>query len=254
MFRQCVLLLILGFIICSPCWPTETVNLYLYNTPPPLNTDMPGNLSDYLAKFLSDFSDGKYQFRAVYLPRKRLDSLVSAKQWHGAVIWANPAWFNDSDQERYLWSEKLATDYNLVLSHKKKPVEFVSPASLTGLKLGGVLGHIYSDFDVMIKDGRLTREDSGSFLQNLMKLKARRVDVIFIPASALYHFKQQYPDMDDWIYVAKKPRNIFHYRIFCSLTNKALVTFFDEGIKGLQLDWYWQNTMKAWMQHLELSR
>lgn len=246
MIIQRIFLLFLGFIYCAACWPAETQYLYLYNTPPPLNTDASGNLSDRLATLLSEYSGGKYQFKAIYLPRKRLDLHVANDKWEGAVIWANPDWFDDHTQKRYLWSQPLATDYNLVLSHKQRPIEYVSPMSLNGLKLGGVLGHVYSDFDTMINNGGLIREDTGSFVQNLFKLKFRRVDVIFMPASALDIYRQEFPDLDDWLYVAKSPRNTFQYYAFCSSSNTAMIDFLNKSIAKLQHDTQWQSTLKAW--------
>lgn len=245
-FRQPIVFLLLGLAVSAPCRATEQVTLYLYNTTPPLDLQTLGNLSVRLAKLLSDDSGGKYQFKTAYLPRKRLDILVSSGNWEGAVIWANPTWFRDPAQKRYLWSSPLATDYNLVLSHKQKPVEYATPASLQGLRLGGVLGHVYPELDLMFRQGRLARDDATSYLQNLLKLREKRVDVIFMPASALAIWKRQYPDWNEWVYVSKTPQGVFDYHVFCDRSNTKLMAFLDEAVRRLQNNPEWRDTVSTW--------
>lgn len=238
--------LLFGLLVSALALSAETIPLYLYNTPPPFNPSTPNNLSDYLAKFFSEHSEGNYKFKAIYLPRKRLDDLIAHDQWQGAVIWSNPVWFNDPMKTEYLWSDVLANDHNLVLSHKSLSVEYNSPNSLKELKLGGMLGHIYTELEDMVKEGKLNREDATSYKQNIMKLKAHRIDVMFLPASALASIKLEFPEIDSWLYISKKPRDYFNYAIFFHKSNTELKNYINQNIDLLQFDDKWQNELKTW--------
>lgn len=243
-FSRC-LLFVLGATITTFSYSAETVHLYLYNTPPPFHPDSKDNLSDYLAKWLSKRSDGMYRFKAVYLPRKRLDRLIRKEGWKGMVVWANPEWFKDLNKTHYLWSDPLATDYNLVLSNRENPVEYEMPSSLKNLKLGGILGHVYAEFNSLLDQGALIREDASTYQQNLMKLKAQRLDVIFLPSSAFGVLKKDHPKINDWIYISKRPRNKFDYYLFCDDSHTELMSFINKEIKQLSDDPKWQETFSG---------
>lgn len=238
-YSQC-LLLILSTLISSISYSAESVQLYLYNTPPPFHPDSKDNVSDYLASWLTERSEGKYRFKAVYLPRKRLDRLISKGGWRGMVMWANPEWFKDLEKTQYVWSNPIATDYNMVLSNIGHPVEYDTPTSLKGLKLGGILGHVYTEFNPLIEDHSLTREDANNYQQNLMKLKAQRVDVIFLPSSAFGVLKKEHSDLNDWLYISKQPRNKFQYYMFSDASHSELISYINRVTKQLNDDQKWQ--------------
>ena len=240
------LVLAMAMSISGLLMAAESTPLYTYNTPPPFYPGDSDDLSSYLAKFLSEASNKK--FEALYLPRKRLDKLVSDDNWQGAIMWANPTWFNDPERQTYLWSNPIATDYNLVLSHKHRPLEYQGPRSLIGLKLGGILGHVYVEFEEMIKQGSLIRENTHSYESNLLKLKAGRVDVIFIPASSLSILLKLNPDMRDWLHIAKQPRSKFQYFFFCERSNSQLISFLNEQIKRLENDTEWNEEVRGWQE------
>lgn len=244
-------LLFLSFSLSAPGWSAQVQPLYIYNTPPPFYPDAPDNLSHKLAYWLTDHSEGRFKFETKYLPRKRLDNLIAQDNWQGAVIWANPIWFRDAQKLHYLWSVPLATDYNLVLSHRHKPVEYHAPESLSGLKLGGILGHVYTEFEEMVKEGKLTRENTITYQQNLEKLKARRVDVIFLPASAFTIIKNHHPDIDAWLHISRQPRNKFQYYIFCQSSNIKLMDYIDKEIIRLHANRQWMEIFNAWRKHVE---
>jgi len=247
-FLACTLLMAIGAGL-SASWAAELVPLYLYNTPPPLNTNTPGNLSDHLAQRLTEASGGKYRFKATFLPRKRLDILVASKRWRGAVIWANPEWFDDRQRRRYLWSHPLATDYNLVASHRLKPVKYDGPASLKGLRLGGVLGHVYPEFESMLNHGEIIREDTRDYELNLLKLQSQRIDVTFLPASSLTAYTRKFPDLPNWLHIAATPRSTFHYYIFCDRSEAKLMSYLNTQISQLKLDTVWHETTSTWLHH-----
>ncbi|MCG8313209.1 MAG: ABC transporter substrate-binding protein [Pseudomonadales bacterium] len=239
------LLLAVGLVFSQILMAADNIPLYTYNTPPPFYPDDPGNLSSYLANFFSEASPDK-KFEAVYLPRKRLDNLITNSTWDGAIVWANPIWFNDPERHNYLWSNPIATDYNLVLSQKKLALEYEGPDSLSGLKLGGILGHVYVEFEDMIKRGNLIRENTHSYQSNLLKLKAGRVDVIFIPASSLSLLLASDPEMSHWLHIAKRPRSKFQYFLFCDNSNHELVAFINTQLKRLQSDPKWLAKIQRW--------
>ena len=240
------LLLLWGFGTTTSGWAGPVTPLYSYNTPPPFHPATADNLSTYLARQFSADESDHYQFKAQHLPRKRLDILIAKKDWKGAVIWANPEWFSKFDQGRLLWSEPLATDYNLVLSHKAHPVEYLGPESLKGLRLGGILGHVYAEFETMLNQGEMVREDTADYRHNLAKLKEGRVDVTFLPSSALTALLKINPQLTHWMHISSKPRNIFQYYMFCDRSNPELMTYLNSRIQQLAHDKYWTREIDSW--------
>lgn len=209
--------------------------LLTYNTPPPFNPEFEHSLSHLIADRLNQLAQGQYQFQAAYLPRKRLMHHIDTDHWQGAVIWANPKWFNDEARNRYLWSEPLLTDTNLVLSHGQSPVDFQSPASLSGLRLGGILGYRYQEFEELIASGNIIRDDVVTDAQNLKRLKAGRIDVTFVSALALAELMRNEADADwQWLHISPTPRNTFDYAIFCDSSNTELMALINRAMPDLR--------------------
>lgn len=229
------LLLSFGFLLtCNSLFAAQTIPLYTYYTDPPYTVTIKNSATKWLASYLTEKSARKYVFIASHLPRKRLDYMIKKPGWKGVVAWSNPAWFDDPDRKRYLWSHAFMRDADLVVSRKSRPVIFENSDSLNGLVLGGIYGHRYPDFDKQLKQGKIQRENARTYLQNLKKLHAGRVDVIFLQASALPYFKNIYPGLGSWLFVAPRPRGINHRYIFTGRENKPLMLFINRALKGIQ--------------------
>ncbi len=219
----------------------EQVPLYVGYADPPLSTTRPDSLTIKLAGALTEQSHGRYFFKAVQLPRKRLAMTIADPPWKGVVAWANPAWFNDAGMRRYLWSSPFMTDTNLVVSTRDHPLDYSGDIqALAGLRVGTIFGHRYPDLDPLFRARTLERNDVASELQNLQKLKLGRLDAVLIQASSLPYYREQLPDLDRWLYVARVPRNSFQRFLFTSLRNAELMSFLNTALAQLAHDPQWQ--------------
>ncbi len=220
---------------------SQTIPFYTYYDEPPFALEQADNLTQKLADWLSKKSKGQYQFVPTYLPRRRLDlTVLSQADWQGVVVWASPQFFLDQERSKYLWTDTYMHDINLVVSHRNKPINFNGPASLYGLTVGSVIGHQLDDFQRDIAAGRIHREDAGSALSNLKKLQLQRIDAAFIPAIALPYYRQQLPQLDQWLYIAKQPRSEVYRHLFVARSQVRLHRFLNQAIVQLAHDKQWQ--------------
>lgn len=219
----------------------ETVPLYVGYADPPLSITRPDSLTIQLANALSAQSHGRYRFKPTQLPRKRLLVSIAAPDWSGVVAWANPAWYNDPAMKRYAWSAPFMTDTNLVVSHRDHPLEYNGDIrALAGVRLGTIIGHRYPDLDPLFRNHTLQRNDVGSELQNLQKLKLGRLDAVLIQASSLPYYREQLPGLDSWLHVAHVPRNTFQRYLFTGRRNTEMVTFLNAALAELAHEPRWQ--------------
>jgi polar amino acid transport system substrate-binding protein len=220
----------------------EKVPLYTYYVDPPFAVGA-DSLTDKLAAWLSQRSQGRYLFVPTQLPRRRLDALIAQPHWRGVVAWANPAWFDETVRPRQSWTRPYMVDANLVVSLRSEPIAYENDRSLEGRRVGSVLGFSYPDLDAMLKAGKLTRDDANGEFQNLLKLKLQRVQVAFLQASSFPYFRREFPDMDDWAYVAAKPRTVFERSLFMAPGQPALRAFLDAQLDLLIADRDWQTRL-----------
>lgn len=225
---------------------TETMPLYVAYADPPFSTARADSLTIRLAAALSARSQGRYHFRAMQLPRKRLNAMLGNPDWQGVVAWANPAWFRDEHMRRYTWSAPYMNDSNLVVSLRAHPVEYRDHGkSLAGLRLGSIAGQRYPDLEPLFNAGQARREDVGSELQNLHKLRLGRIDAALVQASSMSYFRQTIPDLDQWLWVARQPRSTFKRYLFTSRKHAGVVRFLDGALAELAREPDWQATFNG---------
>lgn len=129
-------------------------------------------------------------FKLIYLPRKRLQLMVEEARLDGIVIGMMPHWFNDSAQQKYLWTVPFATDRFVVISRTGSGLDPSVAGSMSGRSIGMVLGYVYPDLDDWIARLGLVRADAKSEEINLEKLRLGRVDCVAVAESvARYYIK-----------------------------------------------------------------
>ncbi len=211
---KCVLLLFLNLLFCSFSLnaAVTTVPVWLYYDSPPFALDPHGNdLTTVLIKQLNQHSQGKWQFDVEYIPRKRIDNRLDAGQ-SGVVLWANPLWFHDQNEQQYEWTNSILAGRNEIVSLQEKSIEYLGPESLIGQRFGGVLGHYYVGIDELVSSGKVTREDSRSFANNFEKLLFKRVDVALIPRDELLYLARK-KNVVDKIFISKNPHQRYDRKI-----------------------------------------
>jgi polar amino acid transport system substrate-binding protein len=217
-------------ILTATAGAAEDIRLLTYYSDPPYGIKESNSETVALANWLSRKSEGRYRFRAEYLPRLRLDNVMREECVNAVTAWVSPVFFDYARNQEYIWSKAVILDTDVVVSNKKKPVDYEGPDSLDGYKLGGIRGHQYISLDANLKSGKLQREDAENEAQNLSKLKLGRVDVVFLQYSGLASLKKRFPDLNNWMYIAPKPRQMVERRLFSCNKNPEVMRFIDSMI------------------------
>ncbi|MBY0240488.1 MAG: ABC transporter substrate-binding protein [Burkholderiaceae bacterium] len=180
-----------------------------YNYVPFSMPDERSDLTRELAQLLTKNSGGRYRFVPQLLPKGRLDNMLRKENWQGLVVWLNPQFVNDEAKTRYLWSEPLMWESDLVVSHVEAPIDFNGIESLQGKVVGTILNQRYADIEGMIANKQLQRNDAPSQESNVRKLLFKRVDAVFVSRSTLYGLQQRIPEFKTKLHIAALPRNSF---------------------------------------------
>ncbi|NRR33549.1 transporter substrate-binding domain-containing protein [Oxalobacteraceae bacterium] len=212
----------------------ETIPLYVGYADPPFGTQRDDSLTIRLAARLSAYSNGRYEFRAMQMPRHRLNLLLAQPGWKGVVAWANPVWYKDESMRRYAWSQPYMRDADLVVSNRSAPMDYNNAASMLGMRVGCIAGHRYVDMDPLFEEGRSIRDDVASELQNLQKLRLGRIDVTLIQASSMAYFREVIPDIDSWLHVARVPRAVYQRYLFTNRDNEEMMGFVNAALRDFE--------------------
>lgn len=218
---------------------TQTIEFYTYYDYPPLVTEPDKGLHYDLAEYLTRHSNGRYEFKAILLPRKRLDAAIEGK-WPGVVAWASPPFFGDLTESKYAWSVGYQTDSDLLISHITRPIKLGDLATQRGLRFGGTLGHKYVLFDPLFESGALVRDDTRSLSNNLRMLMNHRVDLTIISASSLDYFRSVMLDFSASVYVEPKPLKVFDRRMFVAKDQLELFRFINSTAATMRTDKEWK--------------
>ncbi len=218
-------LVILFYFSCAfMAYSTEKthVNVYVYHLKPPFITHLESekglyyDFSNYLNK-----KSKKYQFKTVFIPRKRIDHMIKEKELNGILLGVNPIWFKDKEEQKYLWTSKVFTDQDEVISLKSKAIEYNTPSSIENLVFGGVRGFYYYGINELVGEGRINRIETISEQALINMLINKRIDCTIISRSTF-----------DYITRASKNRDLFHISTNAhdKYSRKVLVLHKDQAI------------------------
>lgn len=187
--------------------------IYDYHLKPPfiVDVDKRQGLDFDIAAYLSARTG--YHFRLEYLPRNRLNRMIDLNTLDGLVIGANPAWFGDAKQTRFLWSQPYLQDDDLVISLRQGPIDYSGPDSLRGLRVGFPEGYYYTGISELADAGALMRDNAPTEEQNLLKLLAKHIDVTIVSRSTYDYLLRQHPDWTNRFFVAAQPEEHYDRRL-----------------------------------------
>ncbi len=220
-----LLLVILFYFSCaSMAYSTEKidVNVYVYHLKPPFITHLESEKGLYydFSNYLNNKSK-KYRFKTIFIPRKRIDLMIKKKELNGILLGVSPIWFRDKEEQKYLWTSKVFTDQDEVISLKSKAIEYSTPSSLENLVFGGVRGFYYYGINELVEKNRINRIETVSEQALINMLMNKRIDCTIISRSTF-----------DYITGASKNRDLFHISINAhdKYTRKVLVLHKDQAV------------------------
>lgn len=241
---------ILRMLLVLACWMGTTAlaeTLIAYNSylvPPFLYEEQRGGLAPDLVEYLNQRLAPAYQLKLENLPRARLDKLVLSRQgekFAGIALFLHPNFVGDTHKRRYLWSQPLMGDRNLLVFHAPLPWPINSLEALNGMRFSGIYSHRYTELDERVGAGLLKREDAADESVNLGKVAARRVDFTQLNQSNFLALQQRHRDYTEILVAQPVPGQApFNRYILVGRNNTALLKVLDKVIAGMASDPDWQ--------------
>jgi polar amino acid transport system substrate-binding protein len=224
----------------------DTVTLYAYHLKPPYITDPEKGTGLYfeLARRLNQLQS-QHHYRTVFLPRKRLESLLEQEQLDGLVLGVNPHWFDDAARHRYAWSSPWIKDRDIVISRSDHPVAYTQPESLLGKRVGLSIGYYYVGLSELADKGQLQRDNSPNETVTLDKLMQGRVDAMVITQRTLNALHKSHPEYAGKVHIASVPHDVFERYILIPKAQQAILPALNLGLAKLADDPQWQALLKA---------
>jgi polar amino acid transport system substrate-binding protein len=233
----------------------ETVILAYYNDAPPWQTkhgELKG-LSNELATFLNSDKNSPYNFVPEFITRNRINIILAKDEDAIVVAWVHPSFFDDAKKNKYLWSQPLISDSQLIISSKKHPIQFNNISSLKGKVFSAVAGTRYKTLEPLINAGEIKRIDTVRFvaaIQNVL-LANKGIDFCIIEKSTFNFFKKidkstLYLDM---AYISEKPFTPFYKRsLLIPLKNKEIFNYLNQRLKDIKNNKEWKKILNKYGQ------
>lgn len=236
------------FLFSTQLFSAEKVNVdvYVYHLKPPFIVSDTYELGLYFdfSDYLNTKSD-KYHFETVFIPRKRIDTMLKNKNFDGILLGVNPVWFKDKAETKYLWTSTFYQDQDEVVSLFEKPIEYEKPSSLKGRVLGGVRGFYYFGVDDLVTKGEINRVDTIGEYALLQMLMFKRIDVGIISRSTLNYLTKA----KGWVnkfHLSKQPHDKYQRRILVPQHNKNVYEEIAPMIENLANDPSWQRILEKY--------
>ena len=242
-----VLALLIGVVtLCRAHGAEQSVYLYVYHNKPPFIVDIDRKNGLYFdfARLLNQRSD-KYEFITVYVPRKRLDRMIESNVLDGVVLGANPVWFKDLAETRFLWLPAIFDDADEFVSLRTTPFEYIDQTSFNGKTLAGVAGYFYYATVNAVEEGRLERVDTIGEQEVLSLIALGRADMGIVSQS-VFKYLQKHGDLDDVFHFSARRHEVFERRAFMSRERPELYKEIRPLIRGVLNDGSWQKLVERY--------
>ena len=253
-YSTLLLILMIAGLVCSSVKANEPlVKVYVYHLMPPYIVDLEGEaglyfeFSDYLNQ-----QEGRYRFKTVYLPRKRLERRLKESPLDGVILGVSPLWFKDPEEKKYLWTPYLFKDRDEVISLQQTAFDYRGPKSLLDMRVGGILGFYYYGVDELAAQGKVTRIDTSHEKALISMVLRERVDVGIVSQAALDYLIEK-NDWEQRLYVSDIPHDQYERRILVPKSKARLHKFLSSAVKKIRTDPEWQRVLRQY-NSIQLSR
>ena len=222
------------------------INVYVYHLQPPLviNLEDESGLYFDFVHLLNETSE-LYQFDVVFVPRKRIDRMLQSQSLDGILLGVNPVWFKDKAETKYLWTTAFLEDRDEVVSLATKPIDYVQPASLKGLVIGGVRGFYYYGINELVSTEKANRVDTVGEADLFDMLLKERVDLAIIGRSA-YDYMIKTQQWQGVFHLSKIPHDTFERRILVPQNSSELFQHLSKILSQLPDNQRWQANIASY--------
>ncbi|MEZ7195887.1 substrate-binding periplasmic protein [Pseudodesulfovibrio karagichevae] len=116
------------------------------------------------------------------LEHGELDICLSAREWV-------------DDPDRFLWTDPVMLNEDVLLFRADSTLRYVSPASLRGLRVAAMADFVYPALEPAFREGAITRIDCGSPYSMLEMLDRERVDAALVNRSETLWLFRNHPEL-----------------------------------------------------------
>ena len=240
------LFIVMGLILLTTqsAWATKEFIFYTYHNKPPYYLSGDSQANNSVAMLYQTFVDSlnaqqsEYKIKLVYTPRGRIDSLLKNNTLNGAVIGVNPAWFKDKPMEKYIWSDGIMMDKDVIITHQSQQFNYQHPRDLEGKRLALSRGLYYWGVTERVKENKIKMYETNADEQNLNMVKFSRVDatIMSLP-TAQYFFKSGF-DVKDFK-ILEVPHDQFERMILFPKHTEDVYDTLNEEIKKAKQNKVW---------------
>ncbi len=189
----------------------------------------------------------QWQIRLQYIPRKRMDLHLQAKTLDGAVIGVNPLWFRDKQQTRYLWSQPILWDVDVIAVKAEEGFPYHHPDDLINKLLALPRGYYFWGVSENIAGGQQKVIKATSELQNLKLVASRRVDATILSAKTLRFYESTvFPP--NTFHTLNNPHDRYFRAILFPSKVSAAYESLEPLIKALSISPEWQEATRKQSQ------
>ena len=241
---------LLLFMFClnwQSCAAFETIKVYSYHLKPPLILDQAtgrGLYNDVLS-YLNK-QNSVYRFELQYLPRRRLDLLLKTGKLDGLVMGVNPVWFDDRNEQKFLWSLPFMSDTDEIVSSRDRPFDYTGPKSMLGMRIGTVLGYYYPGLNELLAEGKIQRDDASSDENSFRKLMAGRVDAAIVSRSQYDYEMKTHEELSGHFYISRQPLEQYERHIMLPLSMPRVQAQINAMLKNSAADPNWQKLINGY--------
>lgn len=222
------------------------VAVYVYHLKPPFivsNTNRLGLYFDF-SSYLNSKTN-KYHFETVFVPRKRIETMLNSESLDGILLGVNPVWFKDKAETKYLWTTNIYQDQDEVVSLIENSIEYSGAGSFEGKILGGIRGFYYFGIDEQVKLGKITRVDTIGEYELLQMIILRRVDAGIVSRSTLEYLMKA-KGWQGKFHLSRKPHDKYERRILIPHNKKDVFDEVSLLVKKLPNDPFWKLILKQY--------
>jgi polar amino acid transport system substrate-binding protein len=241
------------FTVSFSCYATENieqkkshVNIYVYHLKPPFIVSNKNKLGLYydFSDYLNNKTD-KYHFETIFVPRKRIETMLEKETFNGIVLGVSPIWFKDKNEEKFLWTSSVYQDQDEFVSLAETSVDYENASSFEDKVLGGVRGFYYFGIDELVRQGIINRHNTIGEYELLQMLVLKRVDVAIVSRSTL-NYLIRIKDWKDTFYTSKQPHDKYQRRVLVPHHKKAVYDDISSIIDKLSEDSAWQQILEKY--------
>lgn len=220
--------------------PVEAYNTYLH--PPFVHEDGSGIAADLVACLNTYLPDYKLRLNNISRRRLVLMQMRDPAAFDGVGLLLSPAFVNEDKQPRFLWSNPIFQDQNLLVFAGATAPAVDSAADLKGKRFGAVLGNRYLYVEELVDAGSIMRQDTNGERLNLRKVANGRLEFTQMNR-LLYNAMSAEPEfVGKLVAIAEPGMPSFSRRLFVGPHRPELLAKLNEALAKLPCDKQWRAT------------